>query len=271
MNMQVDSCCSSTAPTCASLGLIALLRTPKARNCASQHKRRMDDGDDAVSQSKERDEEATCNLTRSLKRVRVSCTSSPGEICLERDLKYLVDAQGWRQMRDGSFAYESCILRHGVCPSELILFVSDVGAQVHLLVPRGFPHRPPKIMPIDYSPVVSGRTLYNTGNVYVRRRVETIVISDELQAGMWTFSDTDYAVVLANWTPIRRLGDCLIDIIRVLRSPPPRNATPVDSMMETPNHRMRGSTAECPSPTNFIWPSLSVVSEGDRASEPYAD
>ncbi|GKY95585.1 hypothetical protein MPSEU_000519800 [Mayamaea pseudoterrestris] len=245
-----------------------MLRTPMARGCAScQQKRRMDETDDAATSVNGSDEEAINSLARSLKRVRVLNTSSPGEICLRRDLKYLVDAQGWRQTRDGSYAYENCLLRHGICPSELILYISDVGAQVHLLVPRAYPHRPPKVMPIDYSPVIPDpHYLQYAANSIVTRRVESIVITDELhelQAGVWACAERghsnhligDSAVVLANWTPIRRLGDSLIDIIRILRCPPPVVfETSINAFMAVGNasQSMRGSSVRCRSPTNIL-------------------
>lgn len=190
---------------------------------AHQHKRPHDD--EPTNSVTDNDEDATNHLARSLKRVRVSCTSSPGELCLQRDLKYLVDGQGWRLTRDGSFCYQNCLLRQGMCPSELILLVEDVGAQVHIVIPNAYPHRPPKIMPIDYRPVLRGPQGTQARAVLQQQRIESIAITDELQAGIWASQERSCGeqsastMVLANWTPIRRLGDCLVDIIRILRTP----------------------------------------------------
>jgi hypothetical protein len=266
-SMQVDDFLFCNQDTTTAIDDQTLnMRTPHhTTDYMAHNKRRLDDENSMIG-SKDRDEEITSNLARSLKRVRVSCAVSPGELCLQRDLKYLVDGAGWRRTRDGSFSFSNCLLRQGICPSELILLVQDVGAKVHLIIPKAFPHRPPKIMPVCYTPVASFNTS-STRQALLHNRVETILITDELQRGIWERSNSTQAtstVVLANWTPIRRLCDCLVDIIRVLRSPLPGNV-PSPIPLRTPQDDTVGWSLN--TGVSELCASSSIP-EGDRATEP---
>ena len=140
------------------------------------------------------------SLERSLKRVRLTSCRSPGELCMQRDLKHLLLSENgdnpWRIVRQGSKhgdgggfggeqegachdsadLFERVVISDGtsstflrllhVPPTRLVLQVND-SVEVEIKVPRHYPHRPPEVSNIVY--------FGQDGN----KKIRTIVISGE--------------------------------------------------------------------------------------------
>jgi ubiquitin-protein ligase len=259
---RAESPCPAT-PENHTLQALSELLTPKASGSSNRYKRRqINQQDDAGC-----DNDGAVGLERSLKRFRVT-SWSPGELCLQRDLRHLVNAHGWKNTQETSFEHEKyrCLLRNGAYPTELILQDKDVGAQVHLHIQKLYPHCPPKITRIEYNTPANVTQKINA-------RVESIIIADEMQPrglDAAQAGQNNSRVILNNWTPIRRLGDCLIDIINVLRNHTADNLLSAEIAFEDDRTscglplRAARSEESLPSDTVSFIP---LFPEGDAATE----
>jgi hypothetical protein len=181
--------------------VMSLLRTPKMSGSSN--------GSTRKRCSMEQD---TYNLERSLKRVRVSCCS-PGELCLQRDLRNLVITQEWKRLGPDDFqcVADAAVLltRNEAFPNDLRLHIRDCNVQVHLHFPRLYPHQAPAVSRIAYEQPCH--------NLQQQQRVQSILIRSELDKE--EAPKTASTVVISNWTPVRRLGDVVVEVIRVIRYP----------------------------------------------------
>lgn len=171
------------------------------------------------------------SLEHSLKRVRLTC--SPGELCLQRDLKHLLGSC-WRRVEEGDeFVYQRdrLLLRHAGLRLTLVV---DGTIEVDLRMDRHYPHVPPTVDDIRYHPPTS---------IKYRDCPRSIVIS--LDTSMLDEDDfPEDGAILRHWTPIKRLSDVIDEIVELVRHPLQRSYSSSAAHHHNGRHA-RSNEADC--------------------------
>ena len=160
------------------------------------------------------------SLQRSLKRVRLS--SSPGELCLQRDIRDLVLSHNWIPVDEEAWrSPEGYLLERPDSDPLCLALHLRTNASCRLHFPRMYPHQPPLVRRVHSA------------------HIQHILIQEAPPARSGSpcvSSDEDmhvpsHTAVFQQWSPIKRLHDVL----------------------------------------EFLINQLDVVSEADRATEPFLE
>jgi ubiquitin-protein ligase len=183
------------------------------------------------------------SLQRSLKRVRLS--SSPGELCLHRDLRHLVVQGNWIS-RDEEEMWQSpqgyMLERPLSDPLRLLFRVQSY--RCWILIPRLYPHRPPQIRQVQ------------------GRYHQHILIADPREVMEGIPLATPGTAVYLQWNPVRRLEEVLQFCAHALLQHGPTGFDKV-----TACDHMTQSTNDTFPLSNCSMPAGCGRDEADRATE----
>eukprot|EP00980_Cylindrotheca_fusiformis_P005810 scaffold1223_cov119-Cylindrotheca_fusiformis.AAC.13 len=187
------------------------------------------------------------SLQSSLKRVRLSC--SPGELRLQRDLKFLGgdNPNHWYPISDRCWNYydnddddddsnsndDAIIQLHWTDSLRLVLQYQETG-RIWIQIPRMYPHRPPTISRIE--------GLWMERIVVHEAAPDVAITSPSSSSNMDPILQGGNTIVFPHWSPVMNIGTLLEFCIRMLKSSPPNKT--MEQQEQQQGHQEEKSTTD---------------------------
>jgi hypothetical protein len=183
------------------------------------------------------------SLQSSLKRVRLNC--SPGELRLQRDLKFLSMEHNWNQINERCWSFandeegDSNIQLHLADSLKLVLQYSETG-RIWIQIPRMYPHQPPVITRIE--------------GLWMERIMVHVVAPDaSVRNEETSVRGCRNTVVFPHWSPVMNIGTLLEFCIATARAHPAPTTTalPSTSLEESKTYQEQEERMEVSHPFKF--------------------